>query len=413
MNIFKIFKDYRLFEIFALGIISGMPLPIIFSTLSFWLTEENIDIAIITTFAIARLPYSLKIFWSPIIDYFKVPVLARFGHRKSWLIFSSSITAVVLFCLSTTSPSISLSSIYILAIILGFSSATFDISFDALRIEKLEENMQALGGSSVMLGYRIGMLITGAGALGFAHWTNSWPQTFVAMSILFVISTIFIITVNEQKIIREKLTGLSFDSLEKMVFRPFKDFFTRKGSVIILLSIIFFKLGDAMLGIVSGPFYLKLGFDKGQIALAVKVFGVIATLAGAAAGGFVVYYLGNFKGLIVTGIAQSLTHFAFIWLNHQGPDFNSLLVAISIENFACGMGSTALVGYLSALCNKKYSATQYALLSSSATLFNNTITMYGGTLVKLLDWDVFFILTIIMALPGLAILVYLNSKAVN
>lgn len=413
MNALKIFKDYRLFEIFVLGIVSGMPLPIIFSTLSFWLAEEKIDIAIITTFAIARLPYSLKIFWSPIIDYFEFPILARFGHRKSWLILSSSITAAVLFCLSITSPAISLSSIYILAIVLGFSSATFDISFDALRIEKLEENMQTLGASSVSLGYRIGMLITGAGALGLAQWTNSWPQTFVALSILFVVSIIFIITVKEQVILREKLTGFSFDSLEKMIFIPLKDFFARKLSVTILLSIIFFKLGDAMLGVVSGPFYLKLGFDKGQIALAVKVFGVIATLAGSIAGGCVVYYLGKFKGLIISGIAQSLTHFAFIWLNHQQPELNSLLIAISVENFACGMGSTALVGYLSALCNKKYSATQYALLTSAATLFSNTVTMYGGTLVKILDWDNFFILTIIMALPGLAILVYLNKKIEN
>jgi len=410
MNILKILKDYRLFEILVLGIISGMPLAVIFSTLSFCLTENHVPISIITTFVIARLPYSLKPLWAPIMDHFRVPILGRLGHRKSWIILCVALMSLIFFLISKVSIESSIFTLYILTISLGFVSATLDINVDAFRIERFDESTQAIAVASAILGYRLGMLLTGAGALYFAHITNSWPQTFFVISCILAFSMIFILTLKEQEINREKINVFSTKSLMNMVINPFKDFFSRENSIIILLAIIFFKLGDAMLGVVSGPFYLKLGFTKEDIATGVKLFGVIATLLGTSAGGLVIYRLGNFKGLIITGIAQSLTHIAFIWLNHQGPNFNSLLIAIAIENFACGMGAAALAGYLASLCNKKYPATQYSLLVSSATLCNNTITAYGGRLVEMLDWDLFFILTIIMALPGLALIIYLDRK---
>ncbi|WP_253308562.1 MULTISPECIES: AmpG family muropeptide MFS transporter [unclassified Rickettsia] len=407
----KIFKDYRLFEILILGVISGMPIAIIFSTLGVWLKESGIDIAVITTFAVARLSYSLKVFWSPLIDSFKVPLLSKFGHRKGWLILCSSLIALVLITMSSVKPSASLTLLYFLTIALGFLSATFDIAVDALRIDKFDQETQSLASATAVLGYRIGMLITGAGALYFTEITgDDWQATFLGMGIIFAIATIFIITVKEKELLREKINIISFTSWVYAVINPFKEFFTRKFAVTILLAVIFFKLGDAMLGAVASPFYIELGYTKGQIAVIVKFYGLLATLIGGFAGGIVMYRLGNFKGLIITGIAQSLTHFAFIWLNHQTPSFEALLVAISIENFACAMGATALTGYIGNLCNKKYSATQYALLSSAASLCNNTVTIYAGKLVNILGWDGFFILTIILALPGLAILVYLNKK---
>ena len=410
MTITKILKDYRLFEVFVLGIISGMPLAIIFSTIAIWLKETGIDIAVITTLAVARLPYSLKIFWAPLVDQFKIPLLSRFGHRKSWLILCSTCTALVLFAMSKVSPTISLAPLYVLAIILGILSATFDISFDALRIEKFDQQTQAIGGSSAVLGYRIGLLITNAGALYFAEITNSWSQTFVAMSALFAVAVIFIITVKEGEQSKEKLSGFSIKSFTQMVVNPFRDFLSREGAVIILITVILFKLGDAIFGAVSGPFYIELGYTKIQIASVVKIYGLIATILGSIAGGLVIYKIGNFKGLIVTGIAQSITHLTFVWLNHQEASFSALLIAISIENFACGMGSAALLGYLSVLCNKKYTATQYALLSSCSTLCNNTLTIYSGTLKNMMGWDNFFIFTIFLAVPSIILLIYLDRR---
>ena len=412
MLITKIFKDYKLFEILILGIVSGMPLAIVFSTLSVWLKESGIDIAVITTFAVARLSYSLKVFWSPLVDNFKVPLLSRWGHRKSWLILCSALMSLILLFISKQNPNSSLTALYFLTIVLGFLSSTFDIAVDALRIDKFEQETQALASATAVFGYRIGMLITGAGALYLAEITNNnWQLTFFTIGIIFAIATLFIITVNEKELIKEKISIISFTFWIKVVLNPFEDFFKREFAVTILLVVIFFKLGDAMLGAVASPFYIELGYTKGEIAVIVKFYGLIATLVGGFVGGIVMYRLGNFKGLIISGIAQSLTHFAFIWLNHQPPSFTALLTAITIENFACAMGATALVGYIGNLCNKKYSATQYALLSSAGSLCNNTVTIYAGKLVNILGWDNFFIFTIILALPALVILLYLNRKS--
>jgi PAT family beta-lactamase induction signal transducer AmpG len=254
------------------------------------------------------------------------------------------------------------------------------------------------------------MLLSGAGALYCAHVTNNWSMTFIIIAALFIISTMFLFSIKEN--IREsKHDDPAFSiNLKALIINPFKDFFIRENSMLILTTIIFFKLGDAMLGIVSVPFYLDIGFTKEQIAIVVKSYGLIATLCGTYAGGFAIYKYGIFRGLIITGIIQTLTHIAFIWLNNQGPDVTSLLVAISIENFAGGAGTSALVAYLSFLCNKQYSATQYAMLSSAASFFNNSVTIYGGTLVALLGYHYFFIFTIIIAFPGILLLIYLNRK---
>ncbi|WP_341794238.1 AmpG family muropeptide MFS transporter [Rickettsia endosymbiont of Rhinocyllus conicus] len=411
MLITRIFKDYRLFEILILGIVSGMPLAVIFTTISVWLKESGVDIAVITTFGIAKLSYSLKVFWSPLIDNFKVPFLSKWGHRKGWLILCSSLMALVLIVMGRENPAASLTALYFLTIALGFLSSTFDIAVDALRIDKFEEETQGIASATAVFGYRIGMLITGGWALYFAEITNdNWQLTFFVIGIIFAVSTIFIITVKEKELVREKIKFTSIASWIHTVISPFKDFFKREFAITILFAVIFFKLGDSMLLSIASPFYIELGYTKSEIAVIVKLYGLIATLVGGFVGGIVMYRFNNFKGLIITGIIQSLTHFAFIWLNGQPPSFGALLITITIENFAAAMGTTALVGYISYLCNKKYSATQYALFTAASSLCNNTVTIYAGKLVNMLGWNGFFIFTIILALPALFILMYLNKK---
>ena len=195
-----------------------------------------------------------------------------------------------------------------------------------------------------------------------------------------------------------------------MTINPFMYFLKRDGAIVILLAIIFYKLGDAFLGVVAYPFYLDLGFTLKEIALTVKIFGLSALVVGSYAGGFIMYRFGHFKGLMIGGIAQSITNFSFVWLNHMGHDTNALMITIAIENFASGMGNAALIGYLSYLCNKQFSATQYALFSSASGLFSHTIVMYGGSMVKMMGWDMYFTMTVILAIPGLVLLLYLNKK---
>jgi MFS transporter, PAT family, beta-lactamase induction signal transducer AmpG len=406
----QILSNRKFADIFLLSILSGMPLSIIFSTISAWLKDGGVAIEVITTFAIARLPYSLKFLWSPVVDYIKIPIIHKLGHRKSWMILCSSIMTVTLFFISYVDIHNQLGYLYILAIILGIASATYDIVFDAFRIEDLEVDEQGTGAATTTFGYRIGMLITGAISLEIAHVTDSWHITFISLGAIFALFTLYIFIVREKDIIREKINNLSISTVSSLLVNPFRDFLTREGAMLILIAVILFKMGDAMLGAIAMPFYLDLGFSKHQIAVVVKGFGLFATIFGGYLGGIIIDKVGPFKGLIITGIVQSLTHFAFIWLYYQADNNNALLAAITIENMGAGIGASALIAYVSMLCNKKYSATQYAMLSSAASFFNNTITIYAGQLVKMMGWVDYFLFTIVLALPALLLLTYLNKK---
>jgi PAT family beta-lactamase induction signal transducer AmpG len=409
VNIFKIFADYRQFQIFVLGIFSGMPLTIIYSTLSGWMKGAGVEIAVITTFAIARVFYSLKFLWAPFVDQINLPLIHRLGQRKSWMCFVSSIIAVILFFYSQSDPNVSLPRLYMLTIALGFCSATLDIVIDAFRIDTIAKEEQSIAAANAVFGYLLGGLISGAGAFFIAS-DYGWDVAFSVVSILYVFGIIFMLTLKEPKVAREEFHALTLHSWKVMTIDPFLDFFKREGALVILLAVIFYKLGDAMLGVVATPFYMELGFTLKEIATTVKVFGLSALVVGSYVGGIIMYRFGNFKGLMIGGIAQSVTNLSFVWLNHQGHDINALWIAIAIENVASGMGNAALIGYLSYLCNKQFSATQYALFSSASGLFSHTLVVYGGSLVKLMGWDNYFIMTILLAIPGLLLLFYLNKK---
>jgi PAT family beta-lactamase induction signal transducer AmpG len=370
---------------------------------------ENVDIAIITTFAIARVFYSLKFLWAPFVDQINLPVLSRIGHRKSWMCLVSGVIAFIVFSYSQCDPNESLTKMYVLTIALGLASATLDIVIDAFRIDTIEKDQQSIAAANAVFGYLLGGLISGAGALYFAE-DYGWGFSFTIISFLYVAGIIFMLTLKEPEIKREQFEAFSLHSWKVMTINPFMDFLKRDGAIVILLAIIFYKLGDSFLGVVAYPFYLDLGFSLKEIALTVKVFGLSALVVGSYIGGFIMYRFGHFKGLIIGGIAQSITNFSFVWLNHMGHDTNAFIIAIAIENLASGMGNAALIGYLSYLCNRQFSATQYALFSSASGLFSHTLVMYGGSLVKILGWDMYFTMTVILAIPGLVLLLYLNKK---
>lgn len=412
MSVLKIFTDYRHLQIFILAIFSAMPLGILYRVISAWLTEEQIALAVITTFSISKIFYSLKFLWAPIIDQIKIPILGEIGHRKSWMILCAGALAFVLFLMSKLDPKSSLAELYVLVIALGVLSATFDIIFDAFRIDILEKEMQAIGAANTIFGYRIGLIIISSGAFYFSE-LYGWTKVFFIISLSYCAVVFYILSLNEPTIIRDKFNAFSLHSWKVMTLDPFIDFFKREGAIAILLAIIFFKLGDAMLGVVAMPFYLELGFTKSEIGFVSGTFGVFATIVGTYLGGYIMYCLGSFRGMIITAIAQSVTNASFIWLNHMGHDINAFMVAIAIENVAGGMGGGALVGYLSVLCNKKFSATQYALFSSASGLFSHTIVIYGGSIVELVGWDIYFFGTIILGIPGILILTYLKNKYEN
>ena len=412
MSVLKIFTDYRHLQIFVLAIFSAMPLGILYRVISAWLTEEQIALAVITTFSISKIFYSLKFLWAPIIDQIRIPILGKIGHRKSWMILCAGALAFILFLMSKLDPKNSLAELYVLVIALGLLSATFDIIFDAFRIDILEKEMQAIGAANTIFGYRIGLIIISSGAFYFSE-LYGWTKVFSIISLSYCAVIFYIFSLSEPVIARDKFDAFSLHSWKVMTLDPFIDFFKREGAIAILLAIIFFKLGDAMLGVVAMPFYLELGFTKSEIGFVSGTFGVFATIVGTYLGGYIMYCMGSFRGMIITAIAQSVTNASFIWLNHMGHDINAFMVAIAIENVAGGMGGGALVGYLSVLCNKKFSATQYALFSSASGLFSHTIVIYGGSIVELVGWDLYFFGTIILGIPGILILTYLKNKYEN
>ncbi|MDA9163764.1 MFS transporter [Rickettsiaceae bacterium] len=409
MNIIKVFTDYRQFQIFILGIFSGMPLAIIYTTLSGWMSVLKVDIAIVTAVAFTRWFYSLKFIWAPFVDSFKIPILHKIGQRKSWMCFASSIIAVIIFLYGKCSPEISIIPLYLLTVVLAFVSATLDIVIDAFRIDMIERDKQSIASANAVLGYLFGGMISGAGAFLFAE-DYGWEMVFTFLASLYILGILFMLTLREPKVARDRLSKVTLHSWKKITIDPFRDFLKRDGAIVVLLAVIFYKLGDAMLGVVSSPFYVDLGFSLKEIGSVVKLIGFIPMVAGSYIGGYIMYRFGHFKGLMIGGIAQSITNLSFVWLNHMGYDVNALMIAISIENIASGMGNAALVGYLSYLCNKQFSATQYALLSSASGLFSHSIVGFGGVIAKNLGWDLYFIMTIVLAIPGLVLLVCVNKK---
>jgi MFS transporter, PAT family, beta-lactamase induction signal transducer AmpG len=406
----QILSNYAFLEIFLLGVISGMPFSILYTNLLVMLKDIGFNLSTATGIAVALMPYSLKFLWAPIVDGKNVIFLSKFGRRKSWMICSTIFSIAILLSFHYVASFNNFQYILIAAFSYGIACATYDIAYDAWRIERVHPDEMAMSGAVAIFGWRIGALITGAGVLYAVGVTEDWNLTLMGVAGVFGIGILFMLTVPD---LGSKTTKSHSFNLIDNVINPFKDFLTKPLSKHILIAIILYKAGEAMIGFISTPFYLELGFTKPQIASVVKVFGVAATTFGTFAGGFICYRLGYMKGLITCGIIQMISNLAFIWMHGQGPILTSLFVIVAIDNFSGGMGSAALVGYLGSLCNRNYTATQYALLSSATTLINHSLVAYSGTLVENLGWNMFFVSTVLMSLPALGMLYYVYKKSIS
>jgi PAT family beta-lactamase induction signal transducer AmpG len=406
----KIFTDKKHLQVFTLGIFSGIPLFVIYVTLPAWLKMAQIDLAVITSIAVARIFYSLKFIWAPLVDQMPLPIIHKIGRRKSWMLLLFTLIAIILASYSLLKPTDSMRYVYFLTIALGLVSATLDIAIDAFRVDIIEHEELSIATANAVFGYRIGGLIAGALAFYVAE-DYGWNIVFFGLSTLYVLGILFVLTLKELSVPqygKQKILSLAF--WHRAAVDPFIDFFKRNHALLILSAVIMYKLGSAMLGVVVMPFYLDLGFSLKEIALITKVFAPVATILGTYVGGLVVYKLGILRGMIVCGIMQATKHFVLLWLSYQGHDTKALFIAVMIEDVVSGMGDSALVGYISYLCNKNFSATQYALLSSAAGLFSHSIVAMGGTIAKILGWQYYFGMTAALSFPGLFLLLILYRK---
>lgn len=414
---FTVYKNPKMLVMLILGFFSALPFVLIFSTLSFWLSDQGVKVTAIALFSLVRLPYSFKFLWAPYIDRCAIPFLTRkLGRRRSWALLFQSCLIVSLFTLVHTNPVTNPLSTGLCALCVAFFSASQDIVFDAFRIEYLPEKDQGAAAATFVFGYRIGMLIAGAGALYLSDIArtltgqNGWIIVYeiMALSGLFGIATV--LCVKEPENISKK-TKASF--FKEAVIAPIKDFLSNSGWLLIILFLITYKLCETSIGTVTPKLYKELGFTNTQIATVVKLWGVMATVFGGFLGGLLVARLGIVRSLFICGVLQGLSNLPFAVLSLQGNSFLWLIISIVSDNMSAGMATTAFVAYMSSLCNTAYTATQYALLSSLMALPRDLLSSGSGWLVSVVGWPVFFVITAFLSLPGLIILHFLNRKYVQ
>lgn len=420
--------------IFLLGLASGLPLALTASTLSAWLMESGVDKTSIGLFAAVATPYALKFLWAPFMDTLPLPPFTTvFGRRRGWIIATQIALILSILGLGHASPAIDPWITALMALFVAFFSASQDIVIDAYRVEILQKEEQGMGAAIVQYGYRLGMLASGAGALALADHM-SWSLTYSIMAAIMGIGVITILLSPEPHITPSPLEGegrveggaasgtvspaphpnLSPQGgkewLKRTIIAPFLDFTTHKHWLALLLFIMLYKLGDAFLGIMTNPFLLEIGFSKTEIATVVKVYGLVATLIGIFLGGLMTYRMGTVSTLMICGIGHALTNLMFVVQAHVGHDIHVLALGIFMENLSGGMTASAFVAFISGLTHARYTATQYALLSSIAAMARTWLTTTAGWTAESFGWEMFFIISVLLAVPGLAILWWLSYK---
>lgn len=412
---FAVYRDPRMALIAVLGFASGLPLALTLSTLSAWLAKEGVSRTAIGLFALVGIPYALKFLWSPLVDGLRLPWLGRrFGRRRGWMIVSQVLTALAIAALGLTDPAHMPLATAALAVAVAFLSATQDIVVDAWRVEILKAREQGAGAAAVQLGYRLGMLASGAGALYLAD-AFGFTVAYVVMAAGMAIGMVATLVAREPAppqgdagAVAGRRDAVAW--LRDHVVAPFADFLGRPGWAAVLLFIVLYKFGDAVAGVMSNPFFISIGFSLTSIASITKIFGLIATLLGVVAGGVAVSRLGIFQALLVCGILQMASNLMFAVQASVGADLWVLTVTIAAENFSGGMGTAAFIAYLSRLCSFAFTATQYALFSSLAAVGRTFLSSGGGWLADRLDWIGFFIASAACALPGLAVLTFMLRR---
>lgn len=404
-------QNYKKFSIiFFLGISSGLPLALILSTLKALLVDNGFDLKTIGFFSLVSLPYTLKIFFAPIIDSCKIPILTkRLGQRKSWIILTQILLAISISWLGVAGMLGNLAAIATLSLMTAFFSASQDIVIDGYRIELLAKEDQGLASGFYIYGYRIGMLISGAGALALADIVY-WDAVFFIMAACMISAALITTIADETRKNFERKSQDLTSWFKEAVVEPLVDFTKRERWLVIFAFVISFKLCDAFAGNLTLPFLLDIGFSKIQVASIVKTFGLFATLFGVFCGGVLVKKIGIYKTLWIATIAQMVSNLAFSYLATVGSEINALYFVIFIENFSGGIGDAVFVAYLSSLCNLAFSATQYALLASLATLARSVLSSSGGIFAANLGWYNFFIVSASLAIPALIFLFFINKK---
>jgi len=493
----RLFFHRRVITMLFLGFSAGIPLLLIFSSLSLWLREAGVDRAVVTYFSWAALGYSFKFVWAPLVDQLPLPLLSRLlGRRRAWMLIAQCSIAAAILLMASIDPQSSQSSLTLMAlaaVLLGFSSATQDIVIDAYRIESAGAELQAMMSATYIVGYRLAMLVAGAGSLYLAEGFGStsavyhyeaWRNTYAIMALAMSIGIVTTLTISEpaRKLSKSYLettgqyarflflfglavagfvavyasssdfvesakTGLSdvlgnramaatlletlrlgcalitawvlavalvrfgvvrYEMVDRTYIVPVRDYFQRYGwsfAWLLLALIGLYRISDIVLGVISNVFYKDLGFSKTQIADVVVIFGILMTIVGGLLGGVLAARIGIIRILLLGGVLAAATNLLFMLLASIGNDIFWLYVVISADNLSAGIASAAFVAFLSSLTNVSFTAMQYAIFSSLMTLIPKSLGGYSGSMVNVIGYPGFFLLTALLGLPVLLLIV--------
>ncbi len=395
----KFASSKRMWVVLLMGFSSGLPLLLVGGTLKTWLAREQVDISTIGYFSWVGMAYSLKFLWAPFVDRYR---LFFFGRRRSWILLTQILIGLNLFQLSTLSPTSGLTMMAVMAVIIAFLSATQDIAIDAYRREILEDEEMGLGSTLTQYGYRLSMLLTGGlgiGLVGTEGINLTWNQLYISMAVIMLACTLVTWFAPEPKEGDNRPK-----TLKSAVIDPFKEFFTREKAGVILCFVFLFKLGDALSGSMLNPYYVEMGYSNLDIGFIAKTVGLISVLSGLLIGGLIIFKLGILRSLWLFGILQALSTAGFSIIVFTGAVKWALALVVIFEDISAGMGSAAFIAYLSTITNKKFTGTQFALLSALATLGRNFFSGFSGDMVKALGWAPFFWACALIAIPGLIML---------
>ena len=379
-----------------LGFASGLPLPLTGGTLQAWLTVAGVDLKTIGIFSLVGVPYTIKFLWSPLMDRF---VPKWLGRRRGWIFPIQLVLLCGIALMGFLTPTYAPYSLGVLAFLVAFTSASQDIVIDAYRTDVLLEKERGIGAATFVLGYRIAMLVAGALALIMSDYIG-WQNTYLIMATIMIVGILGTFTGPEP----EGNIGTP-RTLKEAVLGPLKDFINRRFAFTMLLLIVLYKLGDAYAGTMTTTFLLRgAGFTATEVGTINKGMGLIATIIGAMFGGTIMIKLGLFRSLMLFGLFQMVSNLSFMVLAWLGKSYGVMIFAVAFENLCGGMGTAAFVALLMALCDKRYSATQFALLSSLSALGRVLIFPSSGYVIDVTGWATFFFITTLTALPGLWLL---------
>ena len=402
----KIFSR-KMLSIFLTGYAGGLPLLLVGSTLQAWMTEAGIDLGTIGLFASVGTPYSLKVLWAPLMDRFHFWP----GRRRGWMMLMQILLVISIFSMSLFEPAANIYGIAVMALLVAIFSATQDVAIDAYRREILSDEELGMGSSLYVVGYRVGLLIAGAGALWMADryllptGGANWPLVYQVMAGAMALGLVFTAFAYKES---EKFE--SPQSLQEAVVGPFLEFFKRDGAILVLVFIVLYKLGDTMAANMTTPFMLLKGYTKTDIATVVKGFGLMALIIGGVLGGIGTLKMGITRSLWVFGILQGVSTAGFCWLAMVETNITNLTLVIAFENLSAGLGSSAYAAFMASMTNRKYTGTQYALLTALMALPRTFLSAPTGYMAEAMGWNGFFLFCTLIAIPGMAIIPWLTKK---